>query len=401
MHLLNTTESNAADSICKEIVRSLVQNNKEVKTAPNTNNSQGLSLLPKSKGLISRREERVEITDIKKLISSLGESSCSIEEADAPSEKDLTLSEIPKPSCGRSFQSKEGYESDSDEEQLFDKNHKKKKRRRKRTKCFQNQNKLNTRSLSLTPRALSASEQSHFYGLPNLVQNLSSLGNVQNNIKLILNKVVNKMNKTTDDFNQQSVQKTSIDNRRSDSENSNVLAKETNTLNEYCSLKRKSSTESNKDYLPIKCRRLECDAFLFNEVPEEHNLDTDKNKDKIFGFSSLNPYKSASFTFVRRKNKLTIKKWKSESGMVKAKTTISDVHYNKKTNKTSISSLINKKTDLIIRDKEKYLIKVAKENKEPSSVKNFSDDDEKQNLKEELQLSERGAKNSQSIKRKA
>merc|ERR1712200_69094 len=105
----------------------------------------------------------------------------------------------------------------------------------------------------------------------------SSLGNVQNNIKLILNKVVSRMNKTTDDINQQSVQKISSDNRGSDSENSNISAKETNTLSEYCSLKRKSSTETNKDYPPIKCRRLECDAFLFNEVPEEHNLYTDKN----------------------------------------------------------------------------------------------------------------------------
>ena len=371
MHLLNTSESNAADSICKEIVHSLMQNNKEVKTAPNitTKHSPGLSLLPKNKEKYqqnisnsnSTREENVEIKEIKKLISSLGEPSCSIDEPEEPLEKGLTLNEIPKPSCGRSFQSKEGYESDRDEEQLFNNNHKKKKMKRKRTKCSQNTNMLKARSISPTPRALSASEQSHFYGLPNLVQNLSSLGNVQNNIKLILNKVVKRINKTSDDVRQQPVPKLSIDNRRSDTEISNISVKETNILKEYCSLKRNSSTETNNDYPSIKCRRLDCDALLFDKVPEEHKFNSDDNKKKVFGYSTLNPYKSASFTIKSRHNKrLIVKRWKSDSGLVKVKTIISDFHYREKINNNTV-----------LKDVETNLTRISNENKQPP-IKNIS-----------------------------
>ena len=289
-------------------------------------------------------EGNVDINDLKQLVTSLGESQ--------PVKTKYSLTSFPKPSCGR-------LSEDSDEESPPTKDQRKVSLKKKASKSSElnKLTKLMNRTKHSIPSLSSASEQSHFYGIPDFVNSLTSYESVKRSIQEIIRKLTKKVKRSPCKQTNELTKKPKDDqNEKLDSEHTIEVVKP---------LKRKrslgdTSTDSN---LQPKIKKIgETRTNLFTKIEKEEEKPVIKEDLKVFGSnlkSNLNPYRSVSLTACsyRETNVDNTLKSKSDSAIkdVRESDSFKNSHWlkNTKTNSTKNISAGNSKS--LLNSDEKLL----------------------------------------------
>ena len=245
-------------------------------------------------------EGNVDINDLKQLITSLGKSQSDNTKG--------SLTSFPKPSCGRNLS------EDSDEESSSKEVQEKiplKKKTSKNNKIKKLKKLINKTAHSI-PSPSSASKESHFYGIPNFVNDLTSYESVKKSIKEILGKLTKKVKRSPS-------KQTNCLTQASEDKNYQIVKCE-NDKEEVKSLKRKlthDSTLAEPNQGKPKIQKLDIQGTnFFTKLQNEDIKPKSDNDSKVFGPSlncSLNPYRSVSLTVCTNKEKTLENTYKSKS----------------------------------------------------------------------------------------
>ena len=246
-------------------------------------------------------EGNVNINDLKQLITSLGESQ--------PVKSKYSLTSFPKPSCGK-------LSDDSDEESCSTKDQGTTlKKKTSKSSKLNKLTKLVKRTKHSIPSPSSASKQSHFYGIPNFVNNLTSYESVKRNIKEILSKLTKKVKRSSSD------QTNKLTEKSKDDQNEKLDSKHTTEVVKPLKRKRSLDSTSADSNLQPKIKKIDqTGTNLFTKLVKEEDNQVVKDDLKVFGLnitSNLNPYQSVSLIACNstEKDSIITRKSKSDSAV--------------------------------------------------------------------------------------